>query len=319
MNASEMPTGVRLVRHEIATKRITVRNRRTYSNVRNITAKWPQDGLHELNKYALVCVLSGHIDYQLGNYKLQCGPGHFIFIPPGTPFPNGSRTFVDLEKSTSCDILVFLQHPAALECWISHGHPGGREQSDNWLILHERCVHLFHALMEEVVQEAMEDKRRAQVVAEGLLLALLHVLEREVEAERLQYIRAKYPLDQSEIGFGPSVKADFKTRLEQYVEANLRKPLTIERVAREMYLSPAQLTRNVRRDTGVTFNQLLARHRLEEAKKLLRDSEWTIAAVANLAGFHSTKYFYSFFKKHVGETPLEFRMKSNRAKTNPKK
>jgi AraC-like DNA-binding protein len=311
MQRGDLPAGVQLNRHNIRGKRVVVKNRRNYSNVRNFVAEWPEDGLHELSKYALVCVLDGNINYPLGNYKIKCGAGHFIFISPGVPYPNGTQSYVDTEKSSACDMLTFLLHPNAVECWVSRGHAEGREQSNYCVVLHERAITLLQALMQEVVEEAAEDKQQAFEIGEVLLQAFLKILQREAKAERLQSLRiGKLNLQSDELRAG-SHQADFATRLEYYVRANLRKPLTLERVARDMYLSRAQFVRNVRRETGETFNQLLARHRLEEAKVLLRDSEWTISTVAGLVGFNSTSYFGAFFKAQTGETPSDFRARSS--------
>lgn len=307
MHLRDMPSGVQLISHSIQGKRVVIKNRRNYSNVRNFIAEWPEEGLHELSKYALVCVLAGNIDYPVGNYRIKCGPKNFIFIPPGVPHPDGTKSYVDTEKSSSCDIMTFLLNPNAVECWGSHGHLDGREQNNYYVVLHERVNSLLRALMEEVVDEAVEDRRQALEIGELLLQAFLKSLQREAKAERLQAIPiGGFNLHNDESSAGSS-QADFAQRLERYVRANMRKPLTLEQVSRDMYLSRAQFVRNVRRETGETFNGLLARHRIEEAKKLLCDSEWTISTIARLVGFHSTSYFGAFFKKQTGETPSDFR------------
>lgn len=305
MQERQLPLGGRLIRHDLTGKRVVVKKHRAYKNIRNILAEWPDHGLYELGKYALVCVLDGLVDYTLGNYKLRCGSGHFILIPPGIPHPSGSRSYVDLEKSNSCVIVTFLLHPNAVESWMSHGHSQGREQSNCCLILNERVLCLFQAFMEEVV----EDEARARQIGKWLLLAFLHVLEREVGAGRLQCI----PTEKSQHSFEAAIRsspADFATRLEQYIQANLAQPLTINRAARSMYLSPAQFTRVVRRETGKSFKEILIDRRLKEAKSLLRNSEWTVAAIAQMVGFQSANYFGAFFKEHVGATPGEFRSRT---------
>ncbi|MEO6907797.1 MAG: hypothetical protein ABI210_07895, partial [Abditibacteriaceae bacterium] len=109
-------------------QRIVSKDRRCYNNTRNIAAVWLEAGLHEVNKFVMACVLNGNADFQLGNYRLRCGAGYFIAIPPGMPFPDGSLPYVDTEKSTSFEILYFLLHPNALEGWISNGDVKGREE-----------------------------------------------------------------------------------------------------------------------------------------------------------------------------------------------
>lgn len=304
---TRLPAGVQLRPHKIIGKRVVVKDRRYYKNTRGLAALWPEAGLNEVHKLKLACVLSGHIDYQLGNHKLQCGPGHFIFIPPGTPHSDGSQSYADASKSTSCEILFFLLHPNALQCWISRSQPNQkRHQEGNYLILLERVTLIFRALMEEVI--ANEEDSLA--LGEKLLPIFLAVLEREMREGRIQTVPGEGAvLTHGEFDSIPQ-EADFTSRLKRYIQTNLRQPLTIERVAREMFLSRAQFTRIVRRETGHSFNELLAASRIDEAKRLLSSSHWTASAIAAFVGFKSPNYFRTFFREHTGLTPNEYRLQS---------
>jgi AraC-like DNA-binding protein len=328
MRQVDMPHGVQLVPHKIHSKRVVVKKGRSYHNVRNIIAVWPDAGLHELSKYLLICVLDGFIDYQLGSYRLQCGPGHFIFIPPGLPRPD-NRPYVDLQKSTTCKIATFVLHPHALECWMTHRTTQQNqdsesieqsEQSHYYLIAHERAASIFESLMKEVIGR----ESKSLQIGEGLLSAFFNLLQREVEAGNFQSYRSLLHPEIETIKMPPG---DFLAHLESYVQTNLSRPLTLDVVAAEVYLSRAQFTRVMRRETGKSFNEFLCEQRLKEAKRLLLHSQWTINTVAALVGFKSASYFRTFFKHYAGLTPTEFRrrgleMHSHielRRRTNPPK
>lgn len=300
MSAADMPDGVRLVRHPITGKRKVVKGRRNYRNTRGTVALWPGMGLNEASKLKLVCVLNGHIKYQLGSYKLRCGAGNFIFIPPGTPHPDGTQSYVDMEKSTFCDLLFFVLHPNAIEYWISHFDERGRVADGQYLILQESALLTFRALMEEV----MGGDEKSLLSGEALLSAFLIILQREVNAGRALGVKSSAADYLNDDEFS---KADFSGQLTHYVLANLQKPLTLEKVARDLFLSRAQFTRTVRRETGKSFNEFLAACRMEEAGTLLRDSEWTISTIAAFVGFKSPSYFRTFFKETTGKTPSEYR------------
>ncbi|MEO6907796.1 MAG: helix-turn-helix transcriptional regulator [Abditibacteriaceae bacterium] len=176
-------------------------------------------------------------------------------------------------------------------------------------------MYLFHALLDEL----LENEGRSLLVGEGLLIAFLNLLKRELDAGRVQLAYMTNPAYQMDAGSADAFHVSFATRLEHYVQSNLSKPLMLDRVAREMYLSPAQFTRNLRRETGKSFNQLLAEHRLEEAKQLLLHSQWTISIIAELVGFRSVSYFCTFFKEHTGEAPSEFCVRSSKNVVIPRK
>lgn len=306
MRQADMPYGVKLVPHKIQSKRVVVKDKRVYSNVRNIVAEWPEEGLQELGKYLLICVLDGFIDYQVGDYKLQCGPGYFIFIPPGLPRPI-KNTYVDLQKCTSCNIVTFLLHPHAVECWMTRRAPQQSGQSNYYLIPHECAASLFEALMKEVIG----GKSKSLQIGEGLLSVFLTLLNREVDEGNFQHYRS---LAHSEIDSFKTTSGNFLAHLEGYVQTNLRSPLTLDSAAAEMYFSRAQFTRVMRRETGKSFNEFLAERRLEEAKRLLLNSQWAVNTVASLIGFKSANYFRTFFKHHMGLTPTEFRTRGSGAR-----
>jgi AraC-like DNA-binding protein len=305
MRQAEMPYGVQLSPHKIQSKRVIVKKGRCYNQVRNVIAEWPDEGLQELGKFLLVCVLDGFVDYPVGNYKFQSGPGQFIFIPPGVPCPDGSRTYVALEKSTFCEMITFLLHPNALELWLSHGHAQGRDQSDNCLILHERLVSVFRAMMEEV----MSGEAKSLQLGAQLLHVFFGLLEREINEGRFQSYRTAYS---STTVIKTSSSSDFLAHLESYVQTRLRDSLTLEVVSAEMYLSPAQFARVIRRETGQSFNEFLAERRMEEAKKLLLNSKWSTSVVASFVGIKSPSYFCTFFKRHAGMSPAEYRARGMR-------
>jgi len=303
MRPIDLPNGVELVKRKITEKRIIVKNQRLYNNSRHVTAYYPKSNLVEVQKYKLMCVLGGAIDYPISDYSIKCDANHFIFVPPGLPCCDGSQSYVDSEKSTFCNVLFFLLHPNAIQYWITRWPPEKRPQTENALVLDQRVISLFHTLMEEVfVHDAA-----LPLAQEGLLVAFLSLLQREVNSGRIVYVQNDNPDAVLLRHLNPEESSDFKTRLERYIKANISKPLFIEEAAREMFLSRAQFTRTVRQETGMSFNEFLNAFRIEEAKVLLRDSQWTISAISSFIGLTSASYFRTFFRKHTGQTPSEFR------------
>lgn len=317
MYQSQMPYGVQLIPHKIPTGRVIIKDRRNYNNVRNIIAKWPDAGLYELGKYVLVCVLEGYVDYTLGNYRVLCGPGHFIFIPPGVPQSNGPHTYVDMESSDSCGCMTFLLHPDALECSNTHVDAQKWVQN-NSLILHGHVVSLLQVLMEEMFDTS--EKYGILPIAEKLLNPFFEVLLREVEAERFQplqsTVQALWRLSppSRRPRFQPASPADFLTHLEQYIQANLHKPLTLADVSAAMYFSSRQFARTIRCETGKSFHEYLAEQRIAKAKELLLNTAFTVTAIASMVGISSHRYFRTFSKHHTGLTPTAFRSTASKIK-----
>lgn len=70
------------------------------------------------------------------------------------------------------------------------------------------------------------------------------------------------------------------------------------------------LNRVLRQVTGRTTSAHLAERVAQEAKALLRHTDWPIAAIADSLSFADPTYFAHFFRKHVGASPKNFRQQA---------
>jgi AraC-like DNA-binding protein len=83
--------------------------------------------------------------------------------------------------------------------------------------------------------------------------------------------------------------------------------LDLNRVARALPLSPKRLSRILNQEVGVSFRQLLRKTRIEEAKRMLASSHYSVKEVALRVGFSDSHYFSRTFKELTGLSANEFR------------
>lgn len=67
------------------------------------------------------------------------------------------------------------------------------------------------------------------------------------------------------------------------------------------------LNRAVKEITLKTTTQIIAERILQEAKIMLKHSNWNVAEIAYALGFTEVTHFNNFFKKHLQTSPLKFR------------
>ena len=96
-------------------------------------------------------------------------------------------------------------------------------------------------------------------------------------------------------------------RVQAYVRAHLTDNLTLERVAREAYLSKCYLCQIFRALTGCTFGEYVKRERIRRARALLASTDKSVEEIASACGFASPTYFATVFKRAAGATPSAFR------------
>jgi AraC-like DNA-binding protein len=313
MSLATVPSGVELKYRKLEGKRIITKGGRLYGNTRRISAKWPEAGMHEAENARLVCVIDGTINFQAGNYLLGCKEGDFILIPPRLPYP-GDKYLPRLLSSRIPNhpfvLLWMVQYRRGLHCYISRYENGKRyiDTMENGLFLDGKIIELFDLLMEEATGE------KNDLLCDGLFLAFIVALQREVE--EMRYLHPGPVAESEEV---TSSKNDFTGQLEDYIKKHLNQPLTSELVARELYMSRAQFVRRIRKETGQTFVEFLNKYRIQQAKTLLVESEWTVQVIAKYIGFKSSTYFHAFFQRQVGCTPGEFRLKNSIATPSLKK
>lgn len=93
----------------------------------------------------------------------------------------------------------------------------------------------------------------------------------------------------------------------QYISGNFEKAITLNDVAEHIYLNPAYFSTVFKRYTGISFKKYLTILRIEESKKLLKNTDYTVTDIALMTGFEASGYFARVFKKYTGLTPRQYR------------
>lgn len=97
-------------------------------------------------------------------------------------------------------------------------------------------------------------------------------------------------------------------RARLFIKENYTRPLALNDVAQALDVSPSYLSSAFKSDKGETYTKYILRLRMERAAKLLVSYKaGKVGDIAQEAGFTSTKYFDSAFKKYFGMTPNEYR------------
>lgn len=78
-------------------------------------------------------------------------------------------------------------------------------------------------------------------------------------------------------------------------------------LAKSVGFSESYISKTLKKDIGMTFNEYLTSIRIEMAKKILMTEGklTTVNEVAKRVGYSNQHYFSQVFKKHIGATPSE--------------
>lgn len=83
--------------------------------------------------------------------------------------------------------------------------------------------------------------------------------------------------------------------------------ITLTECAEQLHYHPTYIWKVMKLEGEVTFSDFIAEYKLGEAKRLLEDTDMTIAEIAQQLNYTNTQNFIRFFSKQEGVTPGKYR------------
>jgi len=161
------------------------------------------------------------------------------------------------------------------------------------LAVHDPLLH--HIAL--VLQVALEGEDGAgQIYAKALTDALVvHFLRR-------------YAASQPSLGEVTGGLSPHKLRLTTaYIQEHLAQDLSLVTLAAVVQTSPAHFARLFKHATGLAPHQYVLTCRMEQAKKLLAETDTPIIEIGAQVGCADQSHFGALFRKHVALTPKAYR------------
>ncbi len=92
-----------------------------------------------------------------------------------------------------------------------------------------------------------------------------------------------------------------------FIHNHYKDKITVSQIADAIGISEREAMRSFRKSLNQSPIEYLISYRLNEAKKMLRNSELSITEICYQCGFSDSSYFGKTFRKAYGLTPREFR------------
>ncbi|UQZ33104.1 hypothetical protein C2I18_05740 [Paenibacillus sp. PK3_47] len=236
----------------------------------------------------------------------SAGPGDIVVCPPGVRFARRTVTPLTFhyiqfseQKPDSCGGPavsvpdISMRHtPAPVSPQASHT---SALPSLNFFGKHrpldQQRLFADYAYLRFYAEDGREAVRRWK---EHLLHDMLELLELENAAQQETQ--------------GQGVKDDaLMMEAAARIASGAAGPFNLRDLADGLGLSPVQMTRRFRRTYGQTPSEYLKALRLERARMMLRDTEMTLAEIAEAAGYDNGFYLSRVFTRTFGITPSAFR------------
>ena len=210
--------------------------------------------------------------------NVECGSGYLLIFHPDFLLAHHLATHIN-----SYGFFSYAVNEAL--------HLSAGEESDLITILKkidEECLHI--------------DKHTQEIILSQIEL-LLNYSDRFYQR---QFITRK--------NHNHQLLAKFERLVDDYYNSNAtaqQEPLTVQRIAEQMYLSPNYLSDLLRMHTGQNTQQHLHKRLIEKAKEKLSTTTLSVSEIAYSLGFEHAQSFSTLFKKKTNLSPVEFRQAFN--------
>jgi two-component system response regulator YesN len=97
------------------------------------------------------------------------------------------------------------------------------------------------------------------------------------------------------------------TLAKTYINEHFTEPITLEEVAEIVGYSSSYFSTMFKEKAGLSFTEYVFDKRMEEAKRQLRDTNYTVAKICENVGYVDIKHFNKGFKKYTGITPKSYK------------
>jgi AraC-like DNA-binding protein len=105
----------------------------------------------------------------------------------------------------------------------------------------------------------------------------------------------------------PATDSGLARQTLAYLEAHALEPISLAQIAGAVGASVGHIQRSFRAHYGGGVVRHIQRRRVDAARRLLRESDMPVAAVAAAVGFESQSYFTRLFSRLVGVSPARYR------------
>lgn len=83
--------------------------------------------------------------------------------------------------------------------------------------------------------------------------------------------------------------------------------ISLEQLARRLHVTEQYLGKQLKKETGESFTEIVRKQRINEVKRYLLDSDLKLTQIAAMTGFSDSKYMSKVFRAEVGMLPNEYR------------
>lgn len=263
----------------------------------------PNNNLHIQPGVEISITHEGVAAFLVGEDIYMQNPGSLIVVPGNIPHlvasipdTNYRRTVICFDNRSSDPSNLLLDSDNVIEFDFAH------------LTLEPEIYTEFRRLVRQMQEEMNLQQSGWKQMIFSQFIAIRVLLRRTIE----KYQSRKSLTDSA-------VKTSMQTveQICSYIENHLHDDLSLDRMSKQINISPEHLTRLFRKHKCLSYYQYVLLQRVMKSRELLRENPtMTLTEIAYSTGFPSSSQFSRMFKSVVRMTPSEYRTLAKNPKIN---
>ena len=257
---------------------------------------------HELLEVTLVCGGAGV--YRTANSAAPCKENDIFVIRENTP-----HGFCSTEEAAGLKLKRLYFDPGD---WFDRETGDPARSGYCYGVFHGNGATAFGmldgqtkdrvlSLWDSITHEQKEKPAQWQAAVRSNLSLLMIAVARYIN----RAIKKDVETPKKEWHFAASVQAIVNERFGD-------SSLTLEYIADSLYVSKSYLSRLFKQATGKSYSEYLSGVRVENACRLLAETDMTVERIAQHCGLRDIPSFYRLIHAHTGVTPNQFRKAHHR-------
>lgn len=164
------------------------------------------------------------------------------------------------------------------------------------IYMDEELARLMRSVGNMMIREYREKRSEyAEILRAGLNIMMIQFHRQTVENKGLPTTKAAVA--------DTSIYMQFQTMLQRRVRENL----SVQQYAESLGVSQSHLSEQVKKAVGRSVSSLIHEAQVQEAKRLLLNTELNVAEIAEKMNFQDAAYFCRSFKREAGISPGQYR------------
>lgn len=239
-------------------------------------------------------ITNGSGNFHLDDKIVNVTKGDLVIINPNCLHTEKSNTSKEPLEYIVLGIenFIFAQHgTSSLLC-------NTEVTQELYTILHYDRISVLLQFFDPLINEIENKPQNYEVVCKSIITLLIIFLSRGSSQGLDVNNTSKEPLNIECM------------KIKNYLDSHYSDNITLEKLASICHVNKFHLVHSFTKQVGVSPINYVINKRIDEAKTLLKTTNYSIRDISSIVGFSNSSYFSQMFKKITGFSPKTYKTKS---------